>query len=392
MIEKIRDGVFPALVKNRAYGLPSRVPVDGIPGKLRPLFISSMSVDPAARPTIRQFIEVFEDVNDNLVKCPDVAEHWYDRRDGSCGWCEHIRKGGLDPWSDEQLKEVKNQAAQAENNQTALPSLSFSSSAEAPPARSQRTPPPSQQAQTQQMAQGYSPGGLPMPGQHPGPPQQVTPGLPQQSPAGFPQQAPPGYPQQYPPEPEEKKPPEFIKGKTVLTYTDGSWSVRPPIGHLIRTDFSTAVYCIKKETPWLLRFWWDVKTPIMDKIYGAVGVVLAILVSVSWFFTVPLLSTFFSDSSIAEILTRFNLWFIWGAVSAATSLLASLYLYISGLWDRRKFFKSQGRTAIPKLLSPVKTVLKFLFISIFYGPLFILLLFFGLIFSAVSALLSNVRI
>lgn len=387
-IEKIRDGIYPALLKNRGYGLPPRVPVAGIPNRLKQLFIASFSVDPSQRPTIQQFIKVFENVNDNLVQCSVIKEHWYDSRDGECGWCIHVKNGGLDPWS---LNQQIN-AVPAISNQIALPSLSFKNEQQsAPPARSQRTPPPSQQSQFPQQQMGSQQNATlsNYPSQYPQQNFNVNTGQ------NFPMQQ--GFGQQQfnnpPPEPEPKEEiPEKIKGKTVLIYSDGTWGVRPPLKVLFKTNPKVAISSIKTETPKFLRFWWGVELPVMDKKAGVLGYLLSLLISLVWFFLVPLCENFVSDESFWVFMGTYNLWFILGISSALTSFIFSTFLFLSGLFDRRKFFKSNGRTAIPKVLSLTKTLFKFGLIALFYGPFFIISVLGLILFNIVSWLFSQLKV
>lgn len=386
-IERIRAGIYPALFKNRGYDLPARIPIDGIPNRLKQLFTASFNVDPTARPTIQQFIKVFENVNDNLVQCSVIKEHWYDSRDGECGWCIHVKNGGLDPWS---LNQQIN-AVPAISNQIALPSLSFKNGQSTPPVRSQRTPPPSQQSQFPQQQMGSQQNATlsNYPSQYPQQNFNVNTGQ------NFPMQQ--GFGQQQfnnpPPEPEPKEEiPDKIKGKTVLSYKDGTWDVRPSITSLLRSNPKIAIYCIKNEMPSFLKFWWDIKIPVMDKVSAGIGYVLAVLISFSWLFTVPLLDDFIPAGTIWNFLHNFDILFIWSVISVGTSLFFSSYLLLSGFKDRKKFFKNNGRTAVPKVLSLPKTLIKFALISLLYGPLFILSIVVMLILGIIGFLLSQIRV
>lgn len=393
-IEKIRQGIYPALLNNKGYDIPKRVPIEGIPTRIKKLFISTFSIEPEKRLTIEQFIKVFENVNNNLVQCSKVKEHWYDKRDGKCGWCEHVEKGGLDTWN------VKPPVSTVPvSNQIALPSLNFDNSENNKPVRSQRTPPPSQQNNTPIQQSAGVLNNIP---QNQGntsvssnPVQNFSnnQNYSQQQQQNFntPQQ-------QFQPtqQPQQEKPqnniPEKIKGKTVLQYNDGTWGVRPSISSLMSKNPKVAIHCIKNETPGFLKIWWDNKLPVMDKIYGIIGYVLSFIVSLSWYITVPMLKNIIPAGTIWTLMNDYNIWHILSIISVITALTASTYLLLSGFNDRRKFFKAQGRTAIPKVLSIFKTLLKFVLVSIFYGPLFIISVIIFILVSLINALLSQVRI
>lgn len=99
--EKIRSGTFPALSgKTPGFRSAERIPTDAIPSRLRHILSACVQVDATRRPTVGQVTDVFDDVVAHLTRCRHTAPHWFDRRDGHCGWCTHAQAGHPDPWSD----------------------------------------------------------------------------------------------------------------------------------------------------------------------------------------------------------------------------------------------------------------------------------------------------
>lgn len=98
--ERIARGLCPYLGRGGGVVLPApRVPVAALPSALAGLFAATLLADdPALRPPLSAWFSTISTVEANLVDCTANAAHSYDRRDGSCGWCQHQTVTGRDPW------------------------------------------------------------------------------------------------------------------------------------------------------------------------------------------------------------------------------------------------------------------------------------------------------
>jgi len=183
-------------------------------------------------------------------------------------------------------------------------------------------------------------------------------------------------------EPEEPEYPRKHKGKMVLEYADGSRRVRPPLGQLFKSNPKMAIYCLKEETPVVLQAWWSQSRKIAPTMGTYVGFGIAMLISLAWFFILPLLEnplqnaladTFISSNFISITMMVFT----YGSVGIAA--IASIMLLLSALNDRRKAAKRyNGLNNLVKEKDWI-TILRFVPIALFYGPIFFIVLIFLLI-------------
>lgn len=180
------------------------------------------------------------------------------------------------------------------------------------------------------------------------------------------------------------EPPEKIKGKLVLEYGDGTKRIRPPLMDLVQHNSKLAKQAFIEEYPEALRVWWDryrytAKVPAL-----AIGLLIGLAIAAMWFFVTPMIG------SIQQIpQTPYNGMIIGylTLISTALSATASIVLFCSGMMKRRKDLNT-----LPTVEEEDfgRTVLRFVPVAFFYGPLCIVVglvqLIFGLIsfFSAVA--------
>lgn len=180
------------------------------------------------------------------------------------------------------------------------------------------------------------------------------------------------------------EPPEKIKGKLVLEYGDGTKRIRPPLMDLVQHNSKLAKQAFIEEYPEALRVWWDryrytAKAPAL-----AAGVLIGLAIAAMWFFVTPMIGNIQQipqtpyNGIVIEYLTL---------ISTALSASASIVLFCSGMMKRRKDLNT-----LPTVEEEDfgRTVLRFVPVALFYGPLCILVgliqLLFGLVnfFSAVA--------
>lgn len=180
------------------------------------------------------------------------------------------------------------------------------------------------------------------------------------------------------------EPPEKIKGKLVLEYGDGTKRIRPPLMDLVQHNSKLAKQAFIEEYPEALRVWWDryrytAKVPAL-----VVGLLIGIAIAAMWFFVTPMIGNIQQipqtpyNGMIIEYLTL---------SSTVLSATASIVLFCSGMMKRRKDLNTLPTVEEEEY---VRTVLRFVPVALFYGPLCIVVglvqLLFGLInfFSAVA--------
>lgn len=357
--ERIRRGDYPALGGNESYRSLPRVPTEAVSVNIRQGIWKLLSLNPNHRGSAEDFRKVIEAEISLLQQCNKVSSHWYSGE--SCSWCERVSLGLNDPWGDSNAETV---------SQKSLPSIDFNSLEDFSPAprialkteSSAPSLPPIQSTYPSNSAQGYS--------QSPHYTQGHSyPSSPSVPPSVI-------YVADPPPEPEEI--PDKINGKCVLTYADGSWDVRPPLSVVARSNFKLAVSCFFSEIPKPLKFWWaknSKPSPLWSLIVGGV---LGLLISVSWKFISVIDDSFFPE--FIYLLNPFK-WLALSSVVTSTVFVTSLL--ITGL-----LYSFRNRGLVKD--SWYKVLGRFLVISLFYGPLFVVITVITLIYLLVLLIVSIV--
>lgn len=355
--ERIRSGSYPAIESTQNYKALSRVPTDAISPRIRSGVKRLISLDPAQRGTTEDFRNILQEELRELVQCSVVKSHWYSG--STCPWCIRVNAGLNDPWG--------GVTPQAVNAQMALPSISFETPEEKAAARVSLQPQGNSGA-------NFRAGMAPLPGipsnnsSMPYSQPVNTPGTVNIPGSGQ------GYSQQ-PPQPEPEIPTK-VKGKSVLVYADGTWEVRPPLTELARTNFKLALSCFFDELPLWIRFWWG-KHSIPAKLWAlALGLVVGVATSASWWAL-----TLIDNDFLPGFLHKFNLFYWLGLSSVASSGLFVLIFFFSGL-----IFTLKHKQYVSEV--PWKTILRFLVIGLFYGPLFILIAIFFLAYLLVLLVIA----
>lgn len=264
-ISKISQGILPMLRNESARGFRPvpRIAAEGIPTKLKQLILKLSDADPSNRPSFERTIAAIRDVQANLKQCPKDSAHWFDSRDGSCGWCRHADAGQPDPWGKPRQSVA----------QSTLPPVSFGEqrgpSGQAPRAAINAPRHNSGYAPTA-VQQSFQPNpATPSRVPTPSPQPQINPTalspLAQQilnQANGQPQQA--QQPQQSAPQQHQTKSqiPEKIRGKMTVIYPDGSYGQRPPLGVLFSQNNRLWRQAIATEWPDSLKIWWPADRPV----------------------------------------------------------------------------------------------------------------------------------
>lgn len=405
--EKIRSGIFPGLDAANAQGmtLPPRIAIGGVPSAVRSLLLEALSPDPEKRPELSSVISVFDEVSDHLQQCSAVEQHWYDARDGGkCPWCAHAEKTGIDPWAAEQKEPKKPQSSQR-----ALPNVNFSQddgsqkkAKRLPPQRAgannrvQPQAPGAAAAAPQQSAPPASYGGQQAPSPHPsgaGMPMQQPPM--QQGPyAGYPGMQQPPYPYGYqqPPmqEPTQKElKKRFKTKKTVLKYADGSYRPRPPIGELMTSSPKTAIRCLKDEAPGFAVFWWSQSRNLAVPWALLIGWLLALGSSHVWLYNFPHWLAMMADHFEWGWGWLDIVWMVFAYTAFFGVIFTSSWLTMSGSYDRWKTKRRNGGSvegfAEEKWW---RTALRYVGISIVYGPILCIWIVLGLVWLLAMMLLA----
>lgn len=365
VVEKMRDGIYPALKPNPSYKLPPRVAIEGIPSRFKKLFVKLLEVDPAERPSFDVIISVFNDVLQNLEECSKNKAHWFDRRDGGCGWCAHAEAGKPDPWARSSQLSRGSSA-----RQVSLPPVSFGSSGSQPSVAPHRAAPTVAGAPKMPVSSPVYP----------------TAGGYSQSGPGYPQQIPTGSYSQ-PSQPSAPQPPKKIKGKAVVFYQDGSYGPRPDYATLFSQSPKIALRCLRDETPNFAHFWWDKSRDIAELSGLYIGLAISIIVAVQWIFLPEA-----AEALNPAKLPIWNLTYkIWSFASIASSIIFSLILFFSALSDRRRTIKKYGNLDGFKKENKWKTSLRFFIVSLLYGPPFVVVLALSLLFLAVTSVFEKKR-
>ena len=268
-VSKISQGIFPMLRDESVRGFKPvpRIAAEGIPLKLRKLILALSDSNPERRPSFERTIAAIGDVQEHLEQCPKDPAHWFDSREGSCGWCRHADTGQPDPWGKPRRAAL----------QSKLPPVSFSEQ-KGPQGRAPRAPINAPRHQS-----GYAPTQVQ---------QSFAPSVPTVQPSSFPASQPqlnPSAPlsplaqqilnqanggpqpgvqqsrfqqpaQQFAPEPQQI--PEKIKGKMTVIYPDGSYGPRPPLGVLFSQNNRLWRQAVATEWPGFLKLWWPLDRPV----------------------------------------------------------------------------------------------------------------------------------
>ena len=374
VIEKIRQGTYPGLGANSAqFNSAPRIPSDCIPSRVSEILRKSLNVHPGARPPLYEFIHAIDDVLGSLQHCKSVKNHWYDTRDGSCPWCALGQRP--DPWGPAKEPTV------TPSNQTVLPAVAFSDgNVSAPTVR--------------RVAPVIATTGVP-------PANANAPIYHTQAPAGFTSghntgnsQGPLGssythqtVPAQHIPEPPVPKIPNKIKGKTVLSYSDGTYAIRPPLGQLIRSNPRVAIFAIKNETPNFAHAWWNNNRPVTKFWALFTGLIVGLGFAATWRWTLPLLEPLLKQQfpkfeALPELLA------LIGQAAILTSVVAVLSLFFSALRDMGRARKQNKDLNVFKRDKVWVTILRFIPIPVVYGPFLIVFLAVLFVLSVLSVVLS----
>lgn len=378
-LNKVRKDIFPALQPegaNREFKAPKRVAIQGVPTNIRNILLQALNSNPSQRPSFGTVINVFDETIDNLRQCTVVTQHWYDSREGMCGWCNHANIVGIDPWAPQQKAPTNG------SKQRSLKNVTFGDSEHtAPPAR--RKPP--QRAGTTN--RNVTPHNRP---QQPTttPQQQFTPSPPQtpQQPAVQPTQQP------EPRQPTQKELKKLLgTNKTVLISGD-NYVVRPSIGTLIKQKrIKLAFSCLRDETPRFAAFWWTNKKAIPMWWSLIIGLLVAMIAVYTWWTLLPEWLNIFAaymewDWNWLQYVFTVN---TYTAVIGVT--IASLWMTISGLKEIVWYKKRYGSLENIRKENPLLTVLRYASISIVWGPILIILTIVGLIMLLVNFVSAIIR-
>lgn len=406
-IEKIRAGTFPALSPNTGakQGLtpPSRVAIDGVPSEVQQALLKALSPNPADRLSLSTLVDTFDNTADNMLQCSTVKQHWYDSRDGSCGWCAHAAKTQIDPWVPEQKAPSANATPKKKASQKSLSGLNFGSNdnnkgpaKRLPPqvAGANNARPPSYQPNMppqhgQHYPQGYQTGG------GAGAYQQQHPYNQHPQYAGAPYN-PYHQPQQYQPPTQKELQKQFKTRKTVLKYTDGSYSIRPPIGQLMRTKPRMAFSCLRDETPDFATFWWTQTRNIAKPWALVIGYVIALALAFVWWFNFPEWLTMLAEWQQWDWSWLEYVWLTFAYMGSIGTVITSTWLTFSGLLDRRRTRKQHGSLDNHKEEKWYATSLRYISVSIIYGPVLVIgsvvaliVLTVNILFAMISAFADN---
>lgn len=343
--DRVRKGVYPAIYGNNKYPeykpLP-RVPSEAINPELRANILQALSVAPENRGNFNSYREAIEKELSILKSCDNVSTHWFSGL--SCPWCARANAGLSDPWGEE--------APANHTSQVSLPAINFSDQGNKPSAQRVRLNTAPNSSQVSPAVSSFS-SALP-------PVSSTLPPVSSNTPA---------------PPPEEEIP-EKIKGKTVLISSNGDWGPRPPLTQLAQSNFKLAVSCFFNEIPTWIKFWYggySLSVPLWwSSLIGWVG---GILISLLWLLLPELLQDWVKGMPLGSFIHQANLSQYYFYSSTITSAVFVSILFGSALII---FFKYRGKSVNAE--KPLITISRFLLVSFFYGPVFVLLFFFFLVY------------
>lgn len=391
--DRILQGAYPALRPTKGFEKVDRIPVDCIPSKVLSAVTAGLSSNPSNRPSLHQFVQVYDDVLSHLKQCSRIPQHWFDKRDYvDCPWCARRDAGLYEPWGPQQNRNSVGRRPVPGSSglqQSTLPTVSFGSGNSAGPSvqRVKLSPNGSSGGSggfggTGAMVSAMSFGASSASSLQPGSSYSASPAS-SNSGSGFSQQS----GQQSQPQAQQTSQssvPKKVKGKTVLTYVDGTHAVRPSIGYLLRSDPSTAWFCIKNETPGFAQAWWSVERPLVIPWASAVGLVLGLVVSAVWLVLMPMVAVCLGGMWPAAEPVIVTVLGLGGILAAVASAIACLCLLTSSLLDYRRARKQNPDTSVFKRDKWWMTVLRYLPVTVVYGPLLLLILIVSALYGAVS--------
>lgn len=363
-VNKIRQGVYPGLVDTpKEFQTVPRVPVSAIPVVYKNVIRKSLSVDPADRPDLDVILKAEAGCRGHLVQCSNVPAHWYDSREKTCPWCANAeRPNAVDPWGDGTPKRA----------QSALPALSFNDDDDAPVIR--RAPVSTARNRQPNPTAGMLNPGVQTPPQVAGP---AASGSSSGFPPGFgtsqnsanhqPQQPNPGQQQTAPPNQPPLK--NKVRGKTVLSYADGSRMVRPPLSVLFRSNPKLAISCFFDELPGFSKFWWPKSKPVAPWWASTIGVLLGFALAFGWLLILPaaqgVVPSWEGNETARALLAGAAI------IAAVTASMGVLFLFASAMFDLLKSKKTLQPGYKLKYHNPALVILQFLTVAIATGPLLI---------------------
>lgn len=320
VVAKVREGAMPALRPARGLQAPLRVAVEGIPSRLRPLFIAALSPSPQERPLLEDFADTLDDILDNLKQCTKVKQHWFDGRDRRCGWCTHSKKGQPDPWN---IKPPKPQGEQKK-----LPPIKFKEAEEGAAPRAPRAPvggPAPQRTAAN-------------------PPPRAPTGHSGRGAAGYRTPAEAGYSPKHPRSP-------LIKGKTQVRYADGTSGPRDSLTTLVQYNTKLAWRCLVNELPDPFLMGWRMEKSIPKPLGLFLGLLLGILVALStYFFITPWALSYLPPAAFLVPVVR------WAPlVTAATATVGVTAKLSMTLLELRRVRRQVGSLKGLKTESPAVT-------------------------------------
>lgn len=356
---RIRAGVLPNLRKEKMYEPVPRVPSVGLPKAIVPVFIAMLSPEPSARPRLHEVMDSVEDVINNLQRCSKVKQHWYDKRDRKCGWCEHVKKGNVDTWT-------LNLNSKQKRQQKKLQELKFqdtSSSATSRAPRASITPQGAQQnsprRQTASTATRSRIGGASRRSQAASQHRAPNMALPQEGAAVS------DYYQ------SSRISMPTHKGKTILSYADGSQRPRPPLGSMLEHNPKMAYQCFVNELPGFLRLHWSVgrKAPTMSNVIMGLLAAGALLYYLTGYLVGIIL-----DMIPLEYTSK-----VPAIVDAVPSVLTLISLFAMAIYAGSAFreIRSMRKAGVlPKMFAttaPVESFGRIAAKGLVYGPLFLVI-------------------
>lgn len=404
--DRILQGAYPALRPTKGFEKVDRIPVDCIPSKVLSAVTAGLSSNPSNRPSLHQFVQVYDDVLSNLKQCSRIPQHWFDKRDYvDCPWCARRDAGLYEPWGPQQSRNSVGRRPVPGSSglqQSTLPTVSFGSGNSAGPSVQRvKLSPNGASGGSGGFGGALGQSGHVMPSAGLSAPSSGYPGgtgamvaaMSSGTPSASSVSGSPGsgsshqsgrHSQSQAQQPSQSSVPKKVKGKTVLTYVDGTHAVRPSIGYLLRSDPSTAWFCIKNETPGFAQAWWSVERPLVIPWASAAGLVSGLFVSAVWLILMPMVAVWLGGMWPAAEPVIVTVLGLGGILAAVTSAIACLCLLISSLLDYRRARKQNPDTSVFKRDKWWVTVLRYLPVTVVYGPLLLLILIVSALYGAVS--------
>lgn len=350
-VERIRNNLYPNLKKTKDLGPVARTPSKAIPSRLQKVIIQALDSNPSKRATLEDFEEVLDDILDNLVECKKVKNHWYDKRDRKCGWCEHAKEGNPDPWN------LKSSSSKKKRSQKTLPAVKFEEEKKGA-TRAPRASAAVQKARRQSMSGATPSRQSPMNStrQSSSPRNSGFQGVKlsdvyQGSRINMPKS----------------------KGKTLLEYQDGSIRPRPPISVVYAVDKRKAFECFVNELPDFLQLAPKVKDKVPNLRGYAIGLLVGLLLALSWFKYTPILfnmiisQNFPSKELVVSYFTQ---------ASVLTACCGVILKYIMAKREVKKIVRTVGDTSMFSQENIFSSILDSILTAFFFGPVFIITIIF----------------